>query len=220
MWRERKWRACSTGEQLERRGDLPDSNLCSGQHWAPSGCVLFTLLPSAPYQAAVGHSSASLAHSGVPPIQSELKLKDSPGYPTSSRIQVPHAFSGWGKGPLPHVAPNRRQNPLLFPSHLLECPTERALLAPTVLPPPRLLVGSELCPSPPSGCSALLFPRPTHHEGSHFFPRALLYLIGHLLQAAGVPFLWFTPQWVKMPPEGRCWLQRGTFKFCSPLGFL
>lgn len=109
-----------------------------------------------------------------------------------SRFLMPSVVGG--KGPSPMLHPIDDRPPLLFPSHLLECPTERALLAPTVLPPPRLLVGSELCPSPPSGCSALLFPRPTHHEGSHFFPRALLYLIGHLLQAAGVPFLWFTPQ--------------------------
>ena len=67
------------GEQSERRDglcDLPDRNVCGGQHQAPSDLVLFTLLWSASHQAGMCCRSASHAH-GVPHIQLKFRLKDS-----------------------------------------------------------------------------------------------------------------------------------------------
>lgn len=138
--------------------------------------------------------------------------KDAPGYPTSSRIQTPHAFSGWEKGPFLHVAPNRQQTPPpSSPPTSQNAPRRKLYWHLTVLPnltslnPTRLLVGAGLGPRPPSGHSALLFPRPTCHEGTHFIPRASLPSLPHWTFASSrwSPLLWFTPQGVKMPPEER-----------------
>lgn len=67
---------------------------------------------------------------------------------------------------------------------------------------PRLLVGSGLPPSTPSGCSGPLVPRPTSHGSVHFSPWMPPYLIGQLLQQQVPLSLLHTPLEIRVPPNG------------------
>lgn len=186
--------------------------ICCGQHQTPSSFVQFILLPSAPQEVGVGHRSASHAHSGVPCIQLELKLKRCPRLSNIIKDPDSSCLQWLGERALPPCCTQQTTDPPpSSPPTSQNAPRRKLYWHLTVLPnltslnPTRLLVGAGLGPRPPSGHSALLFPRPTCHEGTHFIPRASLPSLPHWTFASSrwSPLLWFTPQGVKMPPEER-----------------